>query len=877
MPEADGDVFVQLSEREPEVAVSASLFLIVGMRGVVVPAYEDFTGLPLGLEGLLFIEYLSAGRTATVGAAVEAVEHRLGHDASALFGLAEELRRRRLLVDSAGPAVEAPGAMGYGTAEPVEDDINLVFSIPSLLAIGPDGFEYVDHDGRVVIRLDAIELHAASGFCTASTVAESYTAHRTEAGEVALSEEAFGDLAARLLAAGLVAPFNSEHPQFERAAENRRRRIEQDGRRTRVRDAEAARVEEADTRNRELAARTGRVRMPVVPVDTHWMLPPAALGYLIAYATAYDGGRLNDSYAFTPRFYYTDADLVRAAQEPGIFLLSNYIWNIERNLEFSLKIKAACPESITIHGGPSTPKYAEDAEKFFADHPDVDVVVRGEGEETFAEILAALEPSARSGTIDLSALRDVRGLGYRTPQGFQRTEDRDRIADLDTIPSPLLTGLFDGFIAGPALNVILETNRGCPYGCTFCDWGSATLSRIRQFDIDRVFAELEWMGQNQIYNVALADANFGIFKRDVDIAEKIVEVKAKYGFPQVIGPNYAKNTVKHLRPIIEIFADAGILAEGKVSLQSMDAGTLKAIRRRNIKTEKYNQLATEFQENHLPMSVDLMMGLPGATVASFRDDLQGVINRDVLAAIHETRLLPNSPMNAADYRAEHGIRARVGEVLKETNSYDRDDWKEMSHLRVTAYIFDTAGASRHVSKYVRHETGQREIDFYAQLIRDVLADSERWPSLAFAVRAVVNRMLPPGSWRRFVDELHDYLVQRCGVPDDDALATVLAVQHAVLPTNGRSFPHHLELAHDYVAWHQAVLDVRTNGHHDDWHELVPPLREYPSGELDVEDPDDVCRTALGQHMDMFLQRHVAWELVSPVSRPRIDMVAPAAG
>ena len=86
-------------------------------------------------------------------------------------------------------------------------------------------------------------------------------------------------------------------------------------------------------------------------------------------------------------------------------------------------------------------------------------------------------------------LADVPGLSFRLGDRVVRTAPRDRIADLNTIPSAVLLGIYDGFIpagGGPG-GLNLETNRGCPYGCTFCDWGSATLSRIRKFDLDRVF------------------------------------------------------------------------------------------------------------------------------------------------------------------------------------------------------------------------------------------------------------------------------------------------------------------------------------------------------------------------------------------------------
>ena len=101
--------------------------------------------------------------------------------------------------------------------------------------------------------------------------------------------------------------------------------------------------------------------------------------------------------------------------------------------------------------------------------------------------------------------------------------------------------------------------------------------------------------------------------------------------------------MKHLSKIIEIFTEAGIVAEGKMSMQTFDDGTLTTIRRKNIKVEKYYDLSVEFRRNKLPMMVDIMMGLPGSTPETFRNDLQECINRTVRAAIHSTILLRTAP------------------------------------------------------------------------------------------------------------------------------------------------------------------------------------------------------------------------------------------
>ena len=324
-------------------------------------------------------------------------------------------------------------------------------------------------------------------------------------------------------------------------------------------------------------------------------------------------------------------------------------------------------------------------------------------------------------------LADVPGLSFRTADGIVQTAARDRMADLDTIPSPVLTGLFDGFIpAGPHGAVVLETNGVAPTGARSAT-GDRPRCPVSASSTSIGLRRARVVCRNEFETVGIADANFGIFERDVDIAEKIAELKATYGFPRFVGNNYAKNTVKHLSRIIEVFTEAGIVAEGKMSMQTFDADTLVAIQRKNIKVEKYHELSGEFHRNGLPMMVDIMMGLPGSTPETFRSDLQECIDRAVHVAIHSTMLLPNSPMNEPAYRAEHAITARPGEEVKETSTFTEADWEQMNQLTSAYYVLENFGVLRQVATYVQAETGKREIDFYERLVDDVHADPERWP------------------------------------------------------------------------------------------------------------------------------------------------------
>jgi len=223
-------------------------------------------------------------------------------------------------------------------------------------------------------------------------------------------------------------------------------------------------------------------------------------------------------------------------------------------------------------------------------------------------------------------------------------------------------------------------------------------------------------------------------------------------------------------------------------------------------------------------------------------------------------------MNDPAYRAEHGISASVGEVLTETASYTRAEWEQMVRLRRVYLLGQRFAALRYVATYVRSETGLGEVAFFERLLDDVTADPERLPTIAFAFNSTPELMAPPCSWRHFVDEVGDYLRQDLGLADDDALRTVLEVQHAMLPALGRTFPLTLDLPHDFGVWYQRVLATKDEGHRHDWETVVPRLRTVDPGTLVVDDPIDICRTALGGTVDSLSQHMTGWELASPISR-----------
>lgn len=799
---------------------------------------------------LAMVEALNAGYHGSIDAFIEEIVERLDAQEKAVRHWVRHLESEGLLTREK-PQPYFPEDLEVREREPDQGEVTIAMPVNLLTQGGR--YLWFDHGGKLLLSLTMPEVRAVSCFTEPTTAAQAREHYRTLDYPNALDDAAFDALVRRLAGAEVFTEPVAVNEAMEKTMFG-----------TVDRDEVQALVDARVAAHEERVADSGKSLVPVVPVNTDKGMAPASLGLVMAYAMEYEGGRLQARYDFVPMFLTDEQRLLQRAETASVFIFSNYLWTVEENLKLSAAVKAVNPNSITIHGGPSTPSYEKDCEKFFVENPHVDICVRGEGEWTFADILDKVDITA--GNLDV--LEQAPGLTFRGSQGFVRTPDRDRIADLNTIPSPYLKGLFDEFGSVRA-GAVIESNRGCPYGCTFCDWGSATLSKVRRFDMDRVYAELEWSAKHQIEDASIADANFGMLERDVDIALKIADLRRQYGFPRSVPINYAKNQVRYLRKIIEIFAEVDILTEGLVSLQSMDATTLKVIDRSNIKIDKYHEISDEFRRAKLPLAADIMMGLPGSTRASFTSDLQKCADMDIRVRANKTTLLPNSPMNEPGYREQHGIVAKPGEILMEAASYTREDWEQMDHLRLAYYLFDVYGVLRYVARFVRRETGMGEVAFYDRVRSDVSREPRRWPVVSSALRSLEGYMAPPGSWALFVDEIGRYLVAELGLPDDTALKTALQVQHAHLPAPDRVFPTVVELAHDYAAWQETLFAAREAGHRDDWEQHIPRLSEFGPATLVIEDPSEVCRQDIGKPkvvLDMHLH---TWELESPVARPRL--------
>jgi hypothetical protein len=417
------------------------------------------------------------------------------------------------------------------------------------------------------------------------------------------------------------------------------------------------------------------------------------LPYSIACLQSYAASRLPPGkFSFLPMIYkrLPVCEIVGRLEGADVIGFSIYVWNAQISLEAARRIKRRHPDRLVIFGGPHVPDHAE---SFLRDHPFIDLVVHNEGEKTFVELLHEFPRRDWSG---------LRGVSYIDSDGnFVRGAPVERMRDLEELPSPFLNGVLDDLIAANPDEQwigLWETNRGCPFQCTFCDWGSATAGKVTKFGFDRLRGELEWFAGREVKYIFVCDANFGIQKRDVDIAEAVAEIRRRTGFPHGFSVQNTKNATERAYQTQKILADAKLNKGVALSMQSLDPATLKNIKRDNISLETYFELARRFAADNVETYSDIILGLPGETYHSFCSGVDKLIRlgQHNRVQFNNLTILPNAEMGNPDYlkkfgmvtvRSEiiniHGIREEMHDDVPEvqdlvisTDSLPPEDWRK---------------------------------------------------------------------------------------------------------------------------------------------------------------------------------------------------------
>ena len=312
-------------------------------------------------------------------------------------------------------------------------------------------------------------------------------------------------------------------------------------------------------------------------------------------------------------FAYPDRllDALRS-DPPDVLMLSNYVWNEALSQQFATIGKRIRPDMLVVMGGPNLLIEPERQTAWFAQLPQVDVYVMGEGDFLATEVVRQFLGAGKSikkmgeGNLPSCLYRNSSGEVVRQPMWGRHKE-------VDEIPSTWLTGIQDEFFDGK-LAPMIETNRGCPFTCTFCVQGTGFYTKVHNFAKEQLREEIMYIAQRikkhspQMGVLRIADSNYGMYERDTEISAYIGEAQKKYGWPTFIDATTGKNRPERIIKSLEQVSGALVLYQ---AVQSLDEDVLRNVKRQTIKLEAYEQLQVHMRGRGLRSSSDLILGLPG--------------------------------------------------------------------------------------------------------------------------------------------------------------------------------------------------------------------------------------------------------------------------
>ena len=356
---------------------------------------------------------------------------------------------------------------------------------------------------------------------------------------------------------------------------------------------------------------------------------------------------------------------------------SGYSWNWRLSLAVARSLRAIDPDVFIVLGGPCVPRRPERATAFLAEHPSVDALVLGEGEIPFRALLSSL--------LEHRALHSVPSLVFRATDGtVVITEPAPRLRDFASLGSPYLDGTFDALLErihphpdseNPLRAAVVETNRGCPFTCTFCDWGQAVHTRVHELPIERVHAELEWIARHGLPFVYIADANFGIRPRDLGIVQHLGDLRRRHDAPLFCYFHLTKNATERNLATVAALHAAGVGCQVVISMQDTNERVLVAVRRSNITPDRALALRRACNDQGIPTLNELLLGLPGQTLASLRTTLTGAVSPYPGDSffVYPVRVLENAELGSSEERTRHGLVTSAIVTSKHDDVHETED------------------------------------------------------------------------------------------------------------------------------------------------------------------------------------------------------------
>lgn len=407
---------------------------------------------------------------------------------------------------------------------------------------------------------------------------------------------------------------------------------------------------------------------------------PYSVGCIASYLDA--TGTLDRDAMRLVKFPDQLARLARTEPPPMLVGFSNYMWNSRLSLAFASRIARRWPETVIVFGGPHYPLSPDERMDFLRAHPQIDFYVEHEGEQVFAALISALRSGARPGDLHgtQAGLHSVGADGT-----VHMPAPPARLPSIDAVPSPYVAGLMDPFFTGE-LVPLLETNRGCPFKCTFCSEGIGYYNRVTRRPAERTREELFYIGakleplikEGRARNeLILADSNFGMFSQDQEICEALAECRDTYGWPAFVNATTGKNRKDQV--LLAIQTARGAL-ELTGSVQSLDEQVLKNVQRANVRTDTLVDIALAARGAQTGTYSEVILGLPGDSKDAHLSSMKKLV-RTGFDSVRPYQLcfLPGTEIAMRETREKFGLVGRFRVLPRCFGAYE---WLDGETVRV---------------------------------------------------------------------------------------------------------------------------------------------------------------------------------------------------
>jgi radical SAM superfamily enzyme YgiQ (UPF0313 family) len=323
-------------------------------------------------------------------------------------------------------------------------------------------------------------------------------------------------------------------------------------------------------------------------------------------------------------------------RRPAIVGFTSQPWNYVDNIRISRTIARLWPNMVVVHGGPMVIARGAYLQKA---GPAIKVAVEGEAEETFAELM-------RHYALGDRGLGAVAGIAYFDDDGALQVNPARAPPDLTKLP-PVMT---PQNLAEMGSYALYETARGCPFRCSFCNWGSQRTklrARSRAVIEHDLRAILATPGLEQIW---LTDSGLDISKDHVTFVSDTIR-RHRQGRVGVAGYVFLLHEdLSYVERIVQ-----GI-DQIQVGLQTANEDSLSEIGRKALSVQRFDRILDAVLPHYPSLRVDLLYGLPHIGPADLRDSVRFLLGKGIwLFNLFRLVAIPGTEL--AENKAKYGLVA----------------------------------------------------------------------------------------------------------------------------------------------------------------------------------------------------------------------------